>query len=248
MVIMNAKKFDEIVKHNRTVIFNCLKYHSTELKGIRFWEGMLGEDVSFVKMGSKFFDILGCCVIGAVPSLATHGADGYVWLDDETGAVGIETKVASIDSDKIHVGAKNGLIWSSDPTNPDNRAGMASKFSGNFSITMTEETLASKERWTALVCFDNNLNFVIDAWLMEPENIYNEIRQRQQNRSINIKLSRFIEEGFRIPCTIPTVGWEPWTLMQIEDAILNNRKHIGQKKKSKRPRKKSKQLSLKFKE
>ena len=88
---------------------------------------------------------------------------------------------------------------------------------------MSEETRESKKRYTVLVCFDNDKNQVIDSWVMAPEVILNEIKNREGNASIVIKLNRFIEKGSRVGGQVPIVGWTNWVREQTENAKLANR-------------------------
>lgn len=221
---MNLALFKKVSNHNAAILQKCLQNRSSDLSEIMFWEGHKGKDLAFDQLLAKSYDILGCCAIGAIPSMMKSGADGYIrWARDPEVVHEVETKVCAIESKNIHVGVRGGLYWSSDPTNFDNRAAINSHFSGSFDANMTDETMQSKARYTSLICFDRDQNQVIDAWVMKPDVILNEIKQRQYNKTINIKLTRFLLEGSRMGTKINTIGWEQWQLDQIKSARKNGR-------------------------
>jgi hypothetical protein len=220
---MNLQQFIEASNHNAAILQTCLKTRKTDLSKIIFWEGITGKDLSFDQLLAKSYDILGCCAIGAIPSVKPTGADGFAFFKDATEAVEIETKLCGIHSRNIHVGAREGLYWSSDPNNVDNRAALTSHFSGSFDARMSEETMKTKARHTALVCFDRDQNKVIDAWIMKPTTILRELRQRKHNATISVKLSRFLSEGSRIKTKVDYIGWSEWQREQIKLAKENKR-------------------------
>ena len=225
---MDLDLFRKVSNSNAAILQKCLQTRSSDLSEIMFWEGHKGKDLSFDQLLAKSYDILGCCAIGAIPSMKKSGADGYIrWANDPEVVHEIETKVCAIESKNIHVGARGGLYWSSDPTNTDNRAAINSHFAGSFDAKMTDETMQSKARYTSLICFDRDQNKVIDAWIMKPDVILTEIKKRQNNKSINIKLTRFLLAGSKMGTKIDNIGWDQWQLDQIKSARVSGRLMCG---------------------
>lgn len=220
---MNLSAYQSAAQSNADVLRYCLKNRSTELSQIIFWEGVTGKDLAFDQVLARSYDILACCAIGAVPSISPRGADGFFFKSGQDQPLEIETKLTGIESKNIYIGSRGGLYWSSDPNNYHNKAAITSYFQGVFDSSMTNETMHSKKRYTALVCFDRDTNSVIDAWLMSPENILNEIKQRRSNKTISIKLNRFMEKGTKILTTVDCIGWKNWTKTQAKLAKENKR-------------------------
>lgn len=224
---MDLEQFKQASRINGEILQKCLRSRKTDLSEIIFWEdGITGKDLSFDQLLAKSYDILACCAIGAIPSIKKTGADGFVYFSDDLNTpYEVETKLCAIESKNIHVGPRGGLYWSSDPTNYYNRASLVSHFSGKFDSSMSSETLKTKARHTALVCFDRDQNTVIDAWIMTPKKILNELKQRQYNSTITVKLSRFLDAGVKMSTRVDKVGWHEWQRQQIRLA-RENKRHI----------------------
>lgn len=220
---MNLADYRTANHHNTNILSNCLKDRSTDISDIIFYEGVTGKDLSFDKLASKMYDVLACCAIGAVPSIESTGADGYIWFKEGHGMVPIETKLCAIGNKNIFVGPRGGLYWSSDPSNFYNRASLTSYFSGSFDSNMSNKTFKTKERWTSLICFDRDTNSIIDAWVMEPSVVINELRQRRNNASLTLKLNRFMDKGFSMKTTVPSQGYHVWEKSQTSLAREENR-------------------------
>jgi len=215
---MNKSEYQRIVNHNSKVLNKLLKKRSTDLSNIIFSENIKGNQVSFDTATSKAYDVLGCCSIGAIPTLAKSGADGYIWVDDEDTLHELEVKVCGIRHDNIYAGPKGGLYWSSNPSLYHNRASIKSRLQGSFDINMTEATLQTKSRLTSLICFDQTENTVIDAWIMCPTSTAEQLGNRKNNKTMTLKLSCFEKHGSPIKPTVNYVGWDNWFNDRLNDA------------------------------
>lgn len=217
--MMNLERFKYIRSKNARILKHCLETRTTDLSQITFWEEVRGCELPFDQLCARSYDILGCCAVGAVPSIATSGADGYFYHPkDNSGPWEMETKVSAIESRNIYVGSRGGLYWSSDPTNYNNRAALLSKFQGKFDPNMKEDTWQSKSRYTALVCFDRDANAVIDSWMLSPRRVLHHLNKRSKNASLSIKLNVFMDDGHLVNCTVPTLGWNTWQKQKIVEA------------------------------
>lgn len=222
---MDIQRFISASNNNAKILEQCLKTNSTDLSNIQFWEDDIkGKDLSFDQLLAKAYDILACCAIGAIPSIKKTGADGFIYFTSDRDTVHeVETKLCAIESKNIHIGGRGGLYWSSDPNNYYNKAALLSHFSGKFDSGMSEETMQSKARYTSLVCFDRDQNSIIDAWIMEPKIILSELKNRQNNSTITIKLNRFMSEGTKMGTKITKLGWNDWFQQQTKLAKENKR-------------------------
>lgn len=221
---MDLATYQKLHQHNSNVLSNCLANRSVDISDIVFYEGMKGKDLSFDKLASKMFDILACCAIGALPSIAPTGADGYIWFNDRPDVEPIETKLCAIERKNIFVGKRGGLYWSSSsPTKKDNTASMKSYFCGKFDAKMSDEARQSKERWTSLVCFDRDSNSIIDAFIISPATVIQQLNQRKNNSTLTLKLSVFMNHGNRIATTVPSLNYNAWEKKQQKLALEDGR-------------------------
>lgn len=220
---MNLTNYKTTHRNNAEILANCLGKRSVDISNIVFYEGMKGKDLSFDKLASKMYDVLACCAIGALPSVETTGADGYIWFENGNAMEPIETKLCAIERKNIFIGPRGGLYWSSDPSNFYNKASIKSYFSGKFDSGMSYKTLQTKERWTSLVCFDRDTNNIIDSWVMKPSVVLNELKQRQNNSTLTLKLSCFIDKGVHMQTSIPSEGYFNWEKSQSKLAKSEGR-------------------------
>lgn len=220
---MNLTNYRTAYRNNAEILSNCLANRSIDISNIVFYEGVKGKDLSFDKMASKMYDVLACCAIGALPSVETTGADGYIWFKDSDVIEPIETKLCAIERKNIFIGPRGGLYWSSDPSNYYNKAGIRSYFSGKFDSGMSHATLKTKERWTSLVCFDRDTNSIIDSWVMKPTVVLNELVQRRNNSSLTLKLNCFMDKGIHMQTTVPSEGYFNWEKTQSKLAKSEGR-------------------------
>jgi hypothetical protein len=220
---MNLTDYEMMLEHNAKILTKCLANRSLDISNIIFYEGCRAKELSFDKLASKMYDILACCAIGAIPSIESTGADGYIWLIGKKSIVPVETKLCSIENKNIFIGPRGGLYWSSDPTNYYNKASIRSHFSGKFDSDMSHETLKTKSRWTSLICFDRDTNSVIDAWIIGPRVIFNELVQRRQNSTLTLKLSCFMNKGSQLDPAVPFEGYFNWEERQAKLAKSEGR-------------------------
>jgi hypothetical protein len=220
---MNLTEYRRVKRHNSKILEKCLVDWTTDLSEIIFWEENQGK-LPLDLLTSKAYDIIGCVAVGAIPSLAKTGADGYMYLKDDDHTIHeVETKVCAIESKNIHVGARGGLYWSSNPERSGNKAAVQSYFSAKFDFSMSDSTLDTKARLTTLICFDRDTNQIIDCFYMKPKQVLNELRRRHNGNSLTLKLSCFLENGGMMNCTVPSVGWDKWLKEQRTAATLNKR-------------------------
>ena len=221
---MNLTEYRRVKRHNSKILEKCLADRTTDLSEIIFWEGIAGKTLPFDLLLSKAYDILGCVAIGAIPTIAKTGADGYMYLKDDDHTIHeVESKVCAVESKNIHVGARGGLYWSSNPERAGNKAAITSYFSAKFDFTMSDSTMDSKARYTALICFDRDRNQIIDCFYMKPKQVLTELRQRHNGNSLTLKLSCFLENGGMMQCQIPSIGWDHWLKEQRTESKLNKR-------------------------
>jgi hypothetical protein len=221
---MNLTAYRKAKQHNSKILEKCLAERTTDLSEFIFWEGVTGKSLPFDLTLSKGYDILGCVAVGAIPSIAKTGADGYMYLKDDDYTVHeVETKVCAIESKNIHIGARGGLYWSSNPECAGNKAAITSYFSAKFDFSMSSSTMDTKARYTALVCFDRDTNQIIDSFFMRPTEVLNELKLRHNGNSLTLKLSCFLKNGGMIKCQVPSVGWHNWLKQQSSLAKLNKR-------------------------
>lgn len=220
---MNLKDYKTISALNTSVLQKCLIDRSVDISDIIFFEGNKAKDLSFDKLSSKMYDILACCAIGAIPSVESTGADGYVWFTGSDIIEPIETKLCSIEKKNIVAGVRGGLYWSSDPTNFYNKAALRSRFQGCFDAGMTQSTLDTKARWTALICFDRDLNSVVGSWVMSPKVIFEQLQRRRNNASLTIKLNCFMENGSTMHPTVTSKDYFQWEKYQYQLAKQEGR-------------------------
>jgi hypothetical protein len=224
---MTLTEYRKAKQNNSKILEKCLVDRTTDLSEIIFWEGVTGKTLSFDLLLSKSYDILGCVAIGAIPTIAKTGADGYMYnkddKDDNYTIHEVETKVCAIESKNIHIGSRGGLYWSSNPTRAGNKAGIQSYFNAKFDFGMSDSTMNTKARYTALICFDRDTNQIIDCFYMKPKQVLKELRRRHNGNSLDLKLSCFIENGGTAQCQVPSIGWDNWINEQRTSATLNKR-------------------------
>lgn len=203
--MMTINEFHEAQAHNTRIINNILDTKTTAgLEDIIFWENPT--HVSFDLILSKGFDILGCCAIGAIPSIQHSGADGFAYFQGNDEIFEIETKVSSVNTDYVYKGPKGGIKVRTPGTNTT-PTGITSHLSGRFNPYISDQTRQTKERYTALVCFDRKQNKIIDAWLMDPKTVLKELNSLP---SLSLSLARFLQSGHVIPTPVHKIGWGAW--------------------------------------
>ena len=211
--MMTLDEFHRAQENNTKIINDLLSGGSLDgLKGIQFWEKPA--KVETFLLLQKINDILGCCAIGAIPSIKPTGADGYVYFKENDTPVEVETKMTAIRDDYIVIGPKGGIQYST-PTMFERRTkptGITSKIGGSFDARMSQKTLKTKARHTALVCFDFGKNELIDAWMLDGNTVYAELlrRHRPDMTSLRISLATFRNKGWNIPVPIDKLGWSDW--------------------------------------
>lgn len=218
--MMTLEEFHEAQEHNTKIINNLLNTDSLDgLNQIKFWEKP--KRVSSWELSAKTADILGCCAIGAIPSIKPNGADGYAYLAGHTEACEIESKLASIDLDSVVVGPWGGICYSTPNMNQKSTrpTGITSKVSGSFDANMSLTTLESKARHTALICVDREHNKVIDAWMLAPNTVVEELKLRKASTNsprLRISLAKFINRGWNIHTPVDKIGWTEWKKFVVE--------------------------------
>jgi hypothetical protein len=204
--MMTLEEFTKAQKHNAEIINNmCETGKFTGFEEIQFWEKpetKLSIDV-FIKNG---FDILGCCAIGAIPSLKATGADGYAYFNNISEAQEIETKVSTIDSNYVFKGPRGGIQVRTPGCN-SYPTGITSALSGQFNPYISEHTLNTKARYTSLICFDRKYNKFIDAWMMSPSAVATELKGK---KSLSLTLANFENTGWRVNTQVDMIGWDEW--------------------------------------
>jgi hypothetical protein len=221
---MTLTEYRKAKQNNSKILEKCLADRTTDLSEIVFWEGVKGKDLPFDLLMSKAYDILGCVAIGAIPTIAKTGADGYMYFKgEEETPHAIESKVCAIESKNIYIGARGGLYWSSNPECYGNKASIKSYFSAKFDFSMSKSTMDTKARHTFLICFDRDKNQVIDCFFMNPSKVLNELKRRHNGNSLTLKLSCFVEHGGKIQSLVPCIGWESWVKQQCVDSKSNKR-------------------------
>lgn len=223
---MNINKFRQAAKANSKIVVEYFETGNARWGDITFWGDIKGKDLPRDLLVTKIYDILGCCVVGSLPNPTYTGADGYMY-DSSGNIIEVESKFAAIDPSMIHVGARGGLYWSSNVKKKHNVCSLRSHLSGKFDARMTKATMDGKRRRTYLVCFDRELNSVIDAWYMEPDDIHSELHRRKGNKTITIKLNRFLDIGHAAACTVPVVDFDSWETMQEVNARKAGRMRLS---------------------
>lgn len=212
---MELEKYQQIVQENAAVLSHCLTTGTTDFSQIVFHDGHDSQQIkSLTSIISKGFDIIGCVAVGAIPSPNRTGADGYFRsvLHDDGRMIPLETKVCAISNRNIYVGARGGLsVCFSDATQSSKRKGITSHFEGKFDAGMSESTLSTKARYTALILFDSDTNDIIDAWVMAPDQVREQLNHRRaHSKNLTLKLGCFMAYGAKAPLVVPHVGWNQW--------------------------------------
>ena len=221
---MDTKQYIATREHNAKIVRRCLETHSTDFSDIIFWEGVKGKELSFDTLASKWADVLGCSAVGAIPTIAKTGADGFAFFErDRNTPHGVETKVAGITQDKLALGSQGGLYYSNNLENWNSKALLTSHISGKFSSIMTNETRATKNRATFLVTFDRTENKVICAHYMPGEIVLDLLESKKNNASITIKLGAFRNHGYEFETQWNTEGYDKWTCRMVEQTRKNGR-------------------------
>lgn len=211
---MQLKEYKEAQTENTKIVNEFLvNWDVNGLNRITFWEQptKVSSDLLF----SKGYDILGCCTIGAIPSIKRSGADGFVYFKNIDEPQEVETKVASIESESIGVGPKGGLFRAGTENSKSKPAGITSTLCGKFDAKMTESTWATKARYTSLICFDRDNNKVIDAWMMDPTTVSRELKKRKESKTLTLKLGCFMNSGWNVNTFVDKIGWNEWRRMQV---------------------------------
>lgn len=204
--MMTFEEFKQAQAHNAEIINNmCETGKFTDFEEIQFWEKPVNK-LSIDVYISNGFDILGCCAIGAIPSLKSTGADGYAYFNNITGPQEIETKVSTIDSNYVFKGSRGGIRVST-PGYTSSPTGISSALSGRFNPYISEYTLSTKARYTSLICFDRKYNKFIDAWMMSPAAVSKELNGK---KSLTLSLANFKGTGWRVNTPIDMIGWDEW--------------------------------------
>lgn len=222
---MELEQYQKIVRKNAAILSHCLATGTTDFSDIVYFDGHDTARLSSLPLVmSKGYDIIGCVAIGAIPSPELTGADGYFRSSDGT-MVALESKLSRIKSQNIFVGVRGGLYASySDANQPNKRLGVTSKFQGIFDASMTEETLASKSRYTALLLFDEDANAIIDAFVMCPERVGQQLAHRRGvSKTLTLKLGCFLQHGAAAPMLVPYIGWQNWCDQQTQLARAQGR-------------------------
>ena len=212
---MNYEQYLTAKNNNTKILNECLaKWDFVGLNKIQFWEQP--KRVSIDILGSKIYDIIGCCTIGAIPSIKKNGADGYAYFKDHKEPQEVETKVAGIESDSVSVGPSGGLYRRPGDNMLSKPAGITSALGGKFDANMSESTRATKSRYTALICFDRDHNQIIDAWMMNPDIVATSLHNRKSSNTLTLKLGCFINSGWAINTPVNKIGWDNWKQMQVK--------------------------------
>lgn len=193
---MNVRKYIDARRRNQDIIRNCLATKSVNFSDIMFWEGISARDLSFDEVASKWADILACTVIGALPCVGKHGADGYLQYTGSKDFVPVETKLCGVRHEDLAVGPRGGLYYSTNLDNWYSKCSITSHFSGKFDASMSRGTMQSKNRDTFLVLFDRTENCIIDTYGMEGKKVLELLEEKKNNSSITFKLSAFFHSGF----------------------------------------------------
>jgi len=220
---MDFDTYKTHVKNNAAIVKRCLDTRTTDVSGIVFWEGIKGSELSFDELMSKWSDILGCGVIGALPSAERRGADGYIYYKGLVKPHAIESKVCGIRQHELALGVRGGLYYSTNLENYNSKSGITSYFAGAFDAKMTEETFQSKKRDTFLIPFDKTANQVIDVYRIDGDTVLRLLEDRKNNSSITLKLSAFQQSGHRFNSEWEVDGFNVWSKNMSTLAKQNKR-------------------------
>jgi hypothetical protein len=221
---MDKKSFDKAVLENYKILSTNLKNRTTDFSEIVFSNGVKGKTLSAPAIASKMYDIIGCCAIGVLPSVEKIGADGFFIQDNDTISEW-EVKLCSVSKSSIFLGKRGGLYHSTKEGRfeKDRRSAITSKFAGAFDANMSLTTLRSKARNTALVLFDEDDNFVIDAYMLDGKTVLEQLTERRSNASLTLKLSCFQIFGASIEDALPgIIRWDAWEQLVIEHCRANS--------------------------
>jgi hypothetical protein len=224
---MNLKTYLSAKKNNIEIIKRCLETRSFNLDGFIFWEGKTVNQLSFDSVMAKWSDILGCTAVGAIPSIAKTGADGYMWYhqNGKTQCVEVEVKVCGVNQEDLALGKRGALYYSVNLDNPKSKCSITSHFHGRFDINMSGATMLSKNRDTYLVMFDRTENNVIGSFKMPGKKVLKNLQERRNNDSaITLKLSAFQYDG--IPWH--TSLWKPEGYTKWEKRMMKSTKRYIQ--------------------
>lgn len=220
---MDTKQYISAREHNAKIVKRCLETHSTDFSDIIFWEGVKGKELSFDTLASKWADILGCSAVGAIPTIAKRGADGYVYFErDRNTPCEIETKVSGITHEDLALGLRGGLYYTTNLDNSNSKCAITSHFNGKFSV-MSEKTRASKNRATFLVMFDRTENKVIGSYYMNGNSVLELLESKNKGASVSIKLSAFQQYGQEFTTQWETEGYTKWNRRIVAQTRENGR-------------------------
>ena len=220
---MDLASYQNYIVHNAEIIKHCLDTRTNDFSDIMFWEGIRGGDLGFDELSSKWADVLGCSVIGALPSVERTGADGYIiYKGDVKTPVEVETKVCGIRHGDLAVGKRGGLYYSTNLENWNSKSAITSLLHGQFQL-MSKETMKSKKRDTFLISFDKTENKIIDANRIDAATVLKLLESKKKNTAITLKLSAFQQHGYRMN-----------TLWEVESFYRWNQRMVNQTKEAKR--------------
>lgn len=216
---MELSQFNEAKINNSKIMQHCLATRTTDLSNIIFWEGVVGKELGFDELASKWADVIGCSVIGALPSIERSGADGYIYYRDDINPREVETKICGVRHSELAVGQKGGLYYSTNLENYKSKSAITSKFLGQFK-PMAADTMQSKKRDTFLILFDKTENKIIGANRIEAEKVLSLLYTRgKNNKTITLKLGTFHKHGH----TMET-QWEVETFDIWKDRMITQTK------------------------
>lgn len=220
---MDLDLYRKSYNHNASIVKKCLDTRTCDFSDIVFWEGVRGRDLGFDELCSKWADVLGCSLIGALPSVERSGADGFIiYGSDPTTPREVETKVCGIRQSELAVGARGGLYYSTNLENWYSKCAITSQFSGQFK-TMTEETMLTKKRDTFLILFDKTENKTIDAHRIDGETALSLLESKKNNASITIKLGAFQKYGHRMSTLWEVEGFDNWRDRMVKQTVESKR-------------------------
>jgi hypothetical protein len=207
---MKLSEFQTAYAHNAKIIKHCLDTRTNDFSDIIFWEGVQGKTLGFDELTSKWADVLGCSVIGALPSIERQGADGYIYYRGDKTPYEVETKVSGIRHKDLALGQRGGLYYSANLENWNSKCNITSHFMGAFDANMSALTMQSKKRDTFLIPFDKTENKIIDAYRLSADRVLELLENRKHNASITFKLSAFQQHGARMGTQWDVEGFDKW--------------------------------------
>jgi len=209
-VTMDLESYQNYITHNAKIIKHCLDTRTNDFSDIMFWEGIRGGDLGFDELSSKWADVLGCSVIGALPSVERTGADGYIIYKGAINTpVEVETKVCGIRHGDLAVGKRGALYYSTNLENWNSKAAITSQLAGQFK-PMSEGTMKSNKRDTFLISFDRTENKIIDANRIDADTVLKLLESKKENTAITLKLSAFQQHGHRMNTLWEVESFHHW--------------------------------------